>query len=45
MTHLLRAKGLWGFFDDTETLRADATEQQKADFQKRQEKAFKQLHC
>ena len=40
MMHLLRAKGLWGFFDDTKTLRTDATEQRKADFQKWQEKAF-----
>ena len=25
MTHLLRAKGIWGFVDETKTLRAGAT--------------------
>ena len=43
MTHLLRAKGIWGFVDETETLRAGATEQQRADFKKRQEKTFSTL--
>ena len=40
MTHLLLAKGIWGFVDETETLRAGATEQKRADFKKRQEKTF-----
>ena len=43
MTHLLRAKGIWGFVDETETLRAGATEQQTADFKKQQEKTFSTL--
>ena len=40
MTHLLRAKGIWGFVDETETLRAGATEKQRANFKKQQEKTF-----
>ena len=43
MTYLLQAKGIWGFVDETETLRAGATEQQRADFKKRQEKTFSTL--
>lgn len=40
MTHLLRAKGLWGLVNDYETIRPDASEDQKAEFKKRQEKTF-----
>ena len=40
MRHLLLAKGLWGYIDGTETLREDASAQQRADFRKASQKAF-----
>ena len=38
--HLLLAKDLWGFIDGTEALQDDASAQQRADFNKRSQKAF-----
>ena len=38
--HLLLAKDLWGFIDGTEVLQDDASAQQRADFNKRSQKAF-----
>ena len=38
--HLLLAKDLWGVVDGTEVLQDDASAQQRADFNKRSQKAF-----
>ena len=38
--HLLLAKDLWGLVDGTEVLQDDASAQQRADFNKRSQKAF-----
>ena len=38
--HLLLAKDLWELVDGTEVLQDDASAQQRADFNKRSQKAF-----
>ena len=38
--HLLLAKELWGFIDGTEVLQENASAQQRADYNKRSQKAF-----
>ena len=40
MRHFLLAKGLWGYVDGSETLREDASAQQRADFREASQKAF-----
>ena len=43
MKHLLLAKGLWGFVDGSEILEDSASAQQKAEFNRKSQKAFSMI--